>query len=199
MRNHGIFLQIPHFYKNKSILKKQICFIPDTDIEDLDLTVYEYMNCLCDLYQSKNITAKLRHLIQAYDIEPYLNNYVATCSHGTIKKINLIIAFATCVKLIILDEPFNGLDPEYTQITKQIIKELPRHGASVLLSCHNLNIVEDLSDFIILLIGGRLEYQGSIQDFKSNRKISSIQDSWLQILKLENKIHDNLNALFALY
>lgn len=187
------------FTNNKNKIKLNLCYIADSDDEELNLTVNEYLLLMVGLYDNKFNLEKYEILIEIYGVNPYLNEFIFNCSHGTIKKINLILSFMVSVELIILDEPFNGLDPEYTIITKKLINFLKNKNKTILLSCHNLSIVEEISDNILFLNDGKLKYSGSIDEFKNLHKISTLDESWLSILGYQSNIENAITKLSKFY
>jgi Cu-processing system ATP-binding protein len=100
-------------------------------------------------------------LIEALDLEPELDKQTRTLSGGTLQKLNAVIAFLFRPPLLILDEPTAGLDPVASGIVKDKIVRATRAGASVILTSHVMSELEELSDVVIFLLEGRIQFQGT--------------------------------------
>lgn len=101
-----------------------------------------------------------------FDLEDYANSKVEQLSKGMAQKVQFIASILHQPKLIILDEPFTGLDPVSQEVFKAEIRELADQGATILLSSHQMNIVEELCDRIFLIHQGREVSYGTVQEIK---------------------------------
>ena len=120
--------------KEPMACKRKMAYVPDNPQLDEYMTGLQYLNFICDIYEvtSKNRKQNFERLASAFQMEPYLNNLISSYSHGMKQKLALIAAFSHTPKLLILDEPFVGLDPEAFVILKEQMKELCASGNSVL-------------------------------------------------------------------
>jgi ABC-type multidrug transport system ATPase subunit len=180
---------------SKDLIKSNLCFVSDNDSESIKLKVIEFIYLMLKFYPNSNDN-KLITLIDLYDLNKYLHFYINECSHGTIKKIHLIIGFLSNTKYLILDEPFNGLDPEYSIITKKIITKLVKGSKTIIISNHNLNIVEEISDNILLLQDGKEIYSGSYKNFKIKYDFENLENNWNFILGIKTNYEDKINSIF---
>lgn len=160
------------YINNKSIktdalmAKKEIAYIPDNpDLYD-HLKGIDYINFIADIYQ----VPKQRRLElitkygEMFEITNNLGDEIASYSHGMKQKIAIISALVHEPKVLILDEPFVGLDPVSTHNLKQEMKNLAAQGASIFFSTHVLDVAEKLCNKIAIIKKGELIYQGSMEE-----------------------------------
>jgi ABC-2 type transport system ATP-binding protein len=162
--------------KNDIECKKQIAYIPDSPDIYTSLTGIGYLNFIADIYQ---VDAKEKeHLINEYatifEILPHLGNLISTYSHGMKQKLVIISALIHSPKLLVLDEPFVGLDPKAAFTLKQIMKDLCKNGVSIFFSSHVLEVVEKLCDKVGIIKNGKLIKYGSVSDIKGDKDLESI-------------------------
>lgn len=127
--------------------------IPDDKGMFLNLTGEEYLKFIVKLYHrtEDNILPQIEELSQALHMEDSLHDYIANYSLGMKQKIYMMAAFLSGAKNLILDEPFNGLDPESTAVLKRLLTEYRDRGSMILFSIHNLDLVSNFCDRIIFL------------------------------------------------
>ena len=154
-------------------------FVPDEDKIDYLLTGFEFLMLSNSISKkTKNFKEKVKIYSKLFNFEPYLDILVTKYSHGTVKKLTLISSLLNSPKILILDEPFNGLDPEITIILKRLLKALSQNGVTIILSSHNLDIVEELSDKVFLIKDGKKLYEGTANQFKKN---TTFEQQFLEI------------------
>jgi Cu-processing system ATP-binding protein len=105
-------------------------------------------------------------LFEAFALAAELDKPVRTLSGGTKQKLNAALAFMFRPRILLLDEPTAGLDPVASRVLKARIREARQAGVSVLLVSHVLSEVEDLADDVLLLLEGRVEFQGSLRQLR---------------------------------
>ena len=141
--------------------KFQFFYVPDSKEMFLNLTGNEYLKCIIQLYRQNAVKAKetLERLSTAFKLERSLDEYIANYSLGMKQKVYLIAAFLSGAGNLILDEPFNGLDPESVAILKKILIEYKDNGNMVLFSVHNLDLVANFCDTVIFIDKQRNVFQ----------------------------------------
>lgn len=107
-------------------------------------------------------------LFKRLNIEEYKNRRLDTLSKGNQQKVQLIATLITNPDLIILDEPFSGLDPVNASLLKDLVKDLISDGKLVLFSSHQMNYIEEFCNEILILNGGKIVLGGAIKDIKHN-------------------------------
>ncbi len=141
----------------------------------------------------KSATHQADKLFKKLNIEEYKNVRLDTLSKGNQQKVQLIATLICNPDIIILDEPFSGLDPVNASLLKEIVKDLIADNKLVLFSSHQMNYIEEFCDDIIILSGGQIAISGSIHDIKRSYARNIIE------IKTEepSKIADYLNSANA--
>ena len=168
--------------ENPIYCKSVTAYIPDNpDIYEY-ITGIQYLNFVGDIY---GVEASVREsLITDYatrfEIINDLGNLISTYSHGMKQKLVLISALIHKPKLLVLDEPFVGLDPLAAHNVKQIMRELCDSGSSIFFSTHVLEVAEKLCDRVGIIKKGKLVAQGSMEKIVGDKSLESI---FLEIVK----------------
>lgn len=139
--------------KEPIVCKRKMAYVPDTPRLEEYMTGMQYLNFVCDIYQisAKERKQNIERLIHAFQMEPHISGLISSYSHGMKQKVALIAAFSHNPKLLVLDEPFVGLDPEAFIALKEQMKMLCRKGSSILFSSHILDVVEKLCNIISII------------------------------------------------
>ena len=145
--------------------KREMAFVPDTPMLEEYMTGIQYLNFICDIYRVpvKTRKAKVDSLIEQFQMEKSINSLISSFSHGMKQKTALIAAFAHDPKILILDEPFIGLDPESFIILKNQMNRLRSMGGAILFSSHILDVVERVCNKIAVIKDGKLVYKGATE------------------------------------
>lgn len=156
--------------------KKRMAYVPDTPILYPDLTGLQYLNFICDIYNvsEEKRKQKIPALSKQLGMNEKLNDLISSYSHGMKQKISLIGAFIHEPKLLILDEPFVGLDPEAFIQLKALMKALCASGGSVLFSSHVLDVVEKTCNKIAIIRNGELIRSGETKEILGNRDLENV-------------------------
>lgn len=147
-------------------VKERTAFLPDNpDLYD-NISAYQYLNFIGDMVGLEpNIRLKrIESLANDLEIFEALGDKIKSLSHGMKQKVAIISAFMREPKLLVLDEPFVGLDPKATFILKNKMKELTAKGSSVFFSSHVLETVQNLCDDVAILSGGHIVKMGSTKE-----------------------------------
>ena len=162
--------------------KKMLAYIPDhPDIYEY-LTGEMYLNFICDIFGvSKEERAQsIKHYAEEFEIYDVLGNLISSYSHGMRQKLVLISALIHNPKLLVLDEPFVGLDPIASHKVKKIMAELCQKGCSIFFSTHVLEVAEKLCHRIGIIKNGKLVAEGLVQDVIGDK---SLESTFLDIAK----------------
>ena len=143
----------------------------------MNLTGNEYLKCIIQLYRQNAVKAKetLERLSTAFKLERSLNEYIANYSLGMKQKVYLIAAFLSGAGNLILDEPFNGLDPESVATLKKFLIEYRDAGNLVLFSAHNLDLVANFCDDVVFI-----DKQRKIFQLENPRDFAQLESSFFQ-------------------
>lgn len=156
--------------------KKQMAFVPDEPMVEEYMTGIQYFNFVSDIYSiSREKRLKnIKYYANAFGMDGKLNLPISVYSHGMKQKIALIAAFIHEPKLLILDEPFVGLDPEGFVILKKEMRRLCEKGSAVLFSSHILDVVERCCNKITIIKNGECKASGKIQDIIGNQNLEDV-------------------------
>lgn len=170
--------------KNPVECKRKIAYIPDNPDLYEQLTGIQYLNFIADIYEIDK--EKRKEQIKKYsDIFELTNNLldiISTYSHGMKQKLALISAFIREPKILILDEPFVGLDPKSSHEVKKIMQQMCDEGKSVFFSTHVLEVAEKICDKIAIIKDGKLIAFGKTDDVKGDK---SLEDVFLELVDNE--------------
>ena len=160
--------------------KRKMAYIPDNpDIYDF-LSGIKYLNFVADIYQIPKAEReeKIRKYADMFEITDSLGETVSSYSHGMKQKLVIISALIHSPKLMILDEPFVGLDPKAAHTLKSLMAELCSQGGAIFFSTHVLEVAEKLCDKIAIIKSGKLVVSGKTADVIGN---DSLEDVFLEL------------------
>lgn len=156
--------------------KRQIAYIPDNpDIYEF-MTGIQYLNFIADIFGIDETERKERieKHAQLFELTDDLTAAVASYSHGMKQKLAVISAWIHNPKLIIMDEPFVGLDPKAAHLLKEMMKEACSEGSAIFFSTHVLEVAEKLCDKVAVIKGGRLIRSGSMEEVKGDDSLEAV-------------------------
>lgn len=156
--------------------KKQLAYIPDNpDLYDF-MSGIQYLNFISDIFgiDAKTRKDRIKKYAQMFEIENDLSQPVASYSHGMKQKLAIIAAWIHNPKLIIMDEPFVGLDPKASFLLKEMMHEACENGAAIFFSTHVLDVAEKLCDKIAIIKNGKLIKCGATDEVKGDESLESV-------------------------
>lgn len=160
-------------------VKQEIAYIPDNPDLYEGLTGIQYLNFIADVYNVGEVRAELiDKYATMFEIKDDLLKLIKSYSHGMRQKLAIISALIHKPKLIIMDEPFVGLDPKATFQIKEILKELSQEGCSIFFSSHVLEVVEKLCNKVAIISNGEIKVNGRVEDIIGNE---SLEDLFMEI------------------
>lgn len=167
---------------NPILCKSKIAYIPDNPDIYESLTGIQYLNFIADIYQvSKEIrNNEIKKYGDIFELTKNLGDLISSYSHGMKQKLVLISALIRHPKLLLLDEPFVGLDPKAAFTVKQIMKEMCDNGSSVFFSTHVLEVAEKLCDKVAIIKDGKLIAVGTMEEVRGDK---SLEDVFLELYK----------------
>ncbi|HBT63265.1 MAG TPA: ABC transporter ATP-binding protein [Ruminococcaceae bacterium] len=164
--------------------KQRLAYIPDNpDLYDY-LTGIQYLNYIGDVYGigKAEREADIKKYADAFELTPSLGDLISAYSHGMKQKLAVISALIHHPKLLILDEPFVGLDPKAAHTLKEIMRELCSQGGAIFFSTHVLDVAEKLCNKVAIIKGGRLVAYGNLADVKGDQ---SLEDVFMELIDHE--------------
>ena len=157
--------------------KKKMAYLPDNpDLYEF-LKGIDYLNFICDIYEVDNRKDLIKKYSDLFELTGFLGNPINTYSHGMKQKLAIISALVRKPKLLLLDEPFVGLDPVSSHNLKEIMKELTKDGVCILFSTHVLEVAEKLCNKVAVIKKGKLVVFDSM---KKVLKDKSLEDLFME-------------------
>lgn len=156
--------------------KKSIAYIPDNpDLYEF-MTGMQYLNFVSDIF---GVSADMRQqriaaLADAFEMTDDLAQPISAYSHGMKQKLAIISAWVHEPKLIIMDEPFVGLDPKAAHLLKGMMREICDQGGAIFFSTHVLEVAEKLCDKVAIIKGGQLIRSGTMDEVKGDTSLESV-------------------------
>ena len=156
--------------------KKAFAYIPDNPDLYEYMTAIRFLNFVADVYGvgKEERTEKIERLSTEFGIHDNLNQPINTYSHGMKQKLALISALIHDPKLILMDEPFVGLDPSAAHLVKEMMHEICRQGGAIFFSTHVLEVAEKLCDKVAIIKGGKLIRYGTMEEVKGDESLESV-------------------------
>ena len=167
---------------NKSIkeepleCKRIMAYVADNPDLYENMKAIDFINFICDMYEvSENIRREntLKYA-KMFEIEDKLNDDISSFSHGMKQKIALIAALAHNPKVLIMDEPFVGLDPKAVYDMKEIMRDMAKDGKTIFFSTHILDVAEKLCDRVAIIKDGTIVKVGKMKDIKGDESLEQV-------------------------
>ena len=160
--------------------KRLLAYIPDNpDLYDF-MSGIQYLNFIADVFgiPAAERWARIEPYADAFELTGDLAQPISAYSHGMKQKLAIIAAWIHDPKLIIMDEPFVGLDPKAAHLLKGMMRELCDVGGAIFFSTHVLEVAEKLCDKVAIIKGGRLIRSGTMEEVKGD---DSLEDVFLEL------------------
>ena len=156
--------------------KKEMAYVPDNPELYENLKAIDYINFVCDMYDVdyETRTKNIKKYADIFEINDVLNNPINSFSHGMKQKVALIAALAHEPKVLIMDEPFVGLDPKAVFKIKQMMAEMVKEGKIIFFSTHILDVAEKLCSRVAIIKNGKLIKVGSMKEIKGDESLEEV-------------------------
>lgn len=166
-------------------VKKIIAYLPDDPQLYPFLTGIKYLNFIADIFAipSDVRSARISELAQKFQLTDALAQQISGYSHGMKQRLALIAAFMHAPRLILMDEPFVGLDPQASHLLKEMMREHCDRGGAIFFSTHVLDVAERLCDKIAIIQHGELLRAGTTEEVKGDE---SLEDAFLELVDEES-------------
>ena len=167
---------------NKSIkeepleCKRIMAYVADNPDLYENMKAIDFINFICDMYEVSEDIRRENTLKYAkmFEIEDKLNDDISSLSHGMKQKIALIAALAHNPKVLIMDEPFVGLDPKAVYDMKEIMRDMAKDGKTIFFSTHILDVAEKLCDRVAIIKDGTIVKVGKMKDIKGDESLEQV-------------------------
>lgn len=156
--------------------KRDIAYIPDNpDLYDY-MSGIKYLNFIADVFgvSAADRKERIRKYSELFELTADLAQPIAAYSHGMKQKLAIIAAWLHSPKLIIMDEPFVGLDPKASHLLKGMMREVCDAGGAIFFSTHVLEVAEKLCDKVAIIKGGKLVRSGTMEEVKGDDSLEEV-------------------------
>ncbi len=156
--------------------KREIAYIPDNpDLYDF-MTGMKYLNFIADIFgvDADARRERIRRYASEFELEDDLSQSIAAYSHGMKQKLAIIAAWLHAPKLILMDEPFVGLDPKASHHLKGMMREMCDNGGAIFFSTHVLEVAEKLCDKVAIIKDGCLVRSGTMEEVKGDDSLEQV-------------------------
>ena len=156
--------------------KKQIAYIPDNpDLYDF-MSGIKYLHFIADVFgvSAEDRTARIKKYADLFELTDDLAQPISAYSHGMKQKLAIIAAWLHEPRLILMDEPFVGLDPKASHLLKGMMREVCDGGGAIFFSTHVLEVAEKLCDKVAIIKGGRLIRSGTMEEVKGDDSLEEV-------------------------
>ena len=174
--NGEVFIKGESIRKNPLACKQKIAYIPDNpDLYEF-MTGIKFLNFIADIFgvTEEKRQERIRKYADLFEMTENLAQPIASYSHGMKQKLAIISAWIHEPKLIIMDEPFVGLDPKAAHILKQMMREICDEGGAIFFSTHVLEVAEKLCDKVAIIRNGQLIQSGTMQEVKGDDSLEEV-------------------------
>ena len=153
-----------------------MAFVPDNPELYEQMKAIDFINFVCDIYEvPQDVREKnIKKYAKMFEIEDKLNDTIESFSHGMKQKVSLISALAHNPKILIMDEPFVGLDPKAVFDVKEVMNEMIKEGKTIFFSTHILDVAEKLCSRVAIIKKGELVKVGNMQEIKGDKSLEKV-------------------------
>ena len=156
--------------------KRKLAYIPDNpDLYDY-MTGIQYLNFIANIFgvSAAERQVRIRELAERFELTNDLAQPIAAYSHGMKQKLAIISAWLHAPQLVVMDEPFVGLDPKAAHLLKGMMRELCDRGGAIFFSTHVLEVAEKLCDKVAILRAGKLIRSGTMDEVKGDDSLEEV-------------------------
>ena len=153
--------------------KKEMAYVPDNPDLYENMRAIDFINFVCDMYDVSNRDDIIKYA-KMFEIDDKLYNDISSFSHGMKQKVALIAALAHNPNVIIMDEPFVGLDPKAVYDVKEIMKKMAHEGKIIFFFTHILDVAEKLCDRVAIIKDGKIVKIGKMKDIKGDESLEQV-------------------------
>ena len=160
--------------------KLDMAYVPDNPDLYENMTAIDFINFVCDMYDTPMNVRKenIEKYAQMFEMKEKLKDDISSFSHGMKQKVALIAALSHDPKVLIMDEPFVGLDPKAVFDMKELMKQMTKEGKTIFFSTHILDVAEKLCDRVAIIKNGNIVKIGKMKDIKGD---SSLEEVFLEL------------------
>ncbi|MBQ3294807.1 ABC transporter ATP-binding protein [Candidatus Saccharibacteria bacterium] len=156
--------------------KKIMAYVPDNPELYENMKAIDFINFICDMYDVSASTREknIKKFAEMFEMTDALNNEIKSFSHGMKQKVALMAALAHEPKVLIMDEPFVGLDPKAIFDMKELMREMVKDGKTIFFSTHILDVAEKLCDRVAIVKKGQIVKVGTMKSVKGDKSLEKV-------------------------
>ena len=156
--------------------KKELAYVPDDPELYENMKAIDFINFVCDMYDVPTSVreANIKRFAEMFNMEKELGNTIQSFSHGMEQKVALIAALAHEPKVLVMDEPFVGLDPKAIFEMKEVMRELVKDGRTIFFSTHILDVAEKLCDRVAIVKKGQIVKVGDMKKIRGDKSLEKV-------------------------
>ena len=156
--------------------KKELAYVPDDPELYENMKAIDFINFVCDMYDVPTSVreANIKRFAEMFNMEKELGNTIQSFSHGMKQKVALIAALAHEPKVLVMDEPFVGLDPKAIFEMKEVMRELVKDGRTIFFSTHILDVAEKLCDRVAIVKKGQIVKVGDMKKIRGDKSLEKV-------------------------
>jgi ABC-2 type transport system ATP-binding protein len=156
--------------------KKQIAYVPDNPDLYENMKAIDYIRFICDMYdvpENKRLE-QIDKYATMFELKENLNSEISSFSHGMKQKVALIAALVHNPQILIMDEPFVGLDPKAVYDMKEVMKQMCKEGKTIFFSTHILEVAEKLCSRVAIIKQGKVVKVGNMNEIKGDESLEQV-------------------------
>ncbi len=178
--------------------RRLIGYSPEEVILYESLTPSEHISLYGSIYgiSRDNLVERSALLVKLFKLDDHMNKLVGELSHGNRRKLSLVLAFLHDPPVLILDEPFSGLDPEAGRVLKEFLKKFASEGKTVIFSTHILELAEAVADEVTIMHRGKVVLKGSKEELKSVKEEGGLEEVFMEVTGLSSELRELLDLLW---
>ena len=156
--------------------KREMAYVPDNPDLYENMTGLDFINFICDIYDVslEDRKVNIEKYSKMFEMDGKLGSDISSFSHGMKQKVALIAALAHDPKVLIMDEPFVGLDPKAVYDIKEIMKQMAKDGKTIFFSTHILDVAEKLCSRVAIIKNGQIVKIGKMNDIKGDESLEQV-------------------------
>lgn len=158
------------------VCKREMAYVPDDPELYEDMKAISFINFVCDMYDTSEEVRErnIKRYAEMFEIKNELQNEIRSFSHGMKQKIALIAALSHEPKVLIMDEPFVGLDPKAIFDKKEVMREIAKRGGTIFFSTHILDVAEKLCDRVAIVKNGQIVEVGDMKKIRGDKSLEKV-------------------------
>jgi ABC-2 type transport system ATP-binding protein len=179
-------------------VKNRIGLVPEDHILYESLTPREFFNFIASVRQldEQDVKTRIKSLIDAFEFGEYFDKPIAALSHGNRQKASIIAAIIHDPPLLVLDEPFSGLDARTVRVFKDVLNIHLENGGGILFSSHILEVAESLCNRIGIIDDGKMVAEGTVDELREMVKAhGSLEEIFLRAVQQDTEVAETVQAL----